>query len=78
METSSSIHRTPHLGIVQILMVLSHGCDCHLFAHLVKVDVGSGVVAVEDASNFLEGGALGLDVDEPDEEKLDKVPELMR
>jgi hypothetical protein len=52
------------------------GRDGHFLAQLAHVDVGHGrrVVAVEDACNLLEGGAFGLDVDEVNEEELEKVP----
>jgi hypothetical protein len=51
------------LGVVDVLLDLVH------------VDVGDGLVAVEDARDLLERGALGLDVEEPDEDGLDGVPE---
>jgi hypothetical protein len=46
-----------------------------LLLHLLKVDMGDSVVAIEDAGNLLEGGALGLDVEEVHEEELAEVPE---
>lgn len=54
------------LGVVDVLLHLGH------------VDVGNGLVAIEDAGDFLEGGALGLDVEEPDEGGLDKIPESVK
>ena len=47
-----------------------------LLLDLRKADMGHGVVAVEDARDLLERRALGLDVDEVDKDKLDRVPEL--
>lgn len=57
------------------LVVLDLG-DLDLLLDLRQVDVGDGVVAVEDLGDLLEGGALGLDEDEPDPDELDEVPEL--
>ena len=57
------------------LVVLDLG-DLDLLLDLRQVDVGHGVVAVEDLGDLFEGGALGLDEDEPDPDELDEVPEL--
>ena len=50
-------------GVVDVLLDLAHVdvCDCR--------------VAVEDSGDLLEGGAFGLDVEEPDEDQLAEVPE---
>ena len=48
----------------------------NLLLDLLKVDVGNGVLTVEDLSDLLEGGSLGLNVDEVDPDELDEVPEL--
>lgn len=55
-----------------ILVVLG-GMDVLL--DLVHVDVRDGRVAIEDTGDLLESGALGLDVEEPHEDKLDEVPQ---
>lgn len=47
-----------------------------LLLDLVQVDVGSGVVAVEDLGDLLEGWAVGFDVEEVDEDEFEGVPEL--
>lgn len=47
-----------------------------LLLDLVQVDVGGGVVAVEDPGDLLEGGAVGLDVEEIDKGEFEGVPEL--
>lgn len=55
------------------ILVVFGGMDVLL--DLVHVDVRDGRVAVEDTGNLLESGALGLDVEEPHEDKLHEVPE---
>lgn len=47
-----------------------------LLLDLVQVDVGSGVVAVEDLGDLFEGWAVGFDIEEVDEDKFEGVPEL--
>ena len=49
----------------------------HLLLDLLKGQVGNGLLAVEDASDLLQGRALGLDVEEVDEDKLAEVPQLV-
>lgn len=61
-----------HVGGRDVLVVLG---GVNVLLDLVHVDVGDGIVAVEDARDLLEGGALGLDVEEPDEDELDRVPQ---
>lgn len=61
-----------HGVVVDVLLVLG---VVDVLLDLVHVDVGNGRVAVEYAGDLLEGGALGLDVEEPDEDELDEVPE---
>lgn len=48
----------------------------HLFLDLLQGQVGNGLFAVEDTSDLLQGRALGLDVEEVDEDKLAEVPQL--
>ena len=55
-----------------ILLVLG---NVDLLLDLAQVDVGHGIVAVEDARNLLERGALGLDVEEPHKHQLEHVPD---
>mgnify|MGYP001594387143 CR=1 FL=1 len=47
-----------------------------LLLDLVEIDVGGGIVAVEDLGDLLEGWAVGFDVEEVDEDEFDGVPEL--
>lgn len=49
--------------------------ELDLLLDLLEVDVGGRVVSVEDARNLLEGGALGLDVEEVDEDEFAQVPD---
>lgn len=42
----------------------------------VHVNVGNGRVAIEDLGDLLQGGALGLRVDEVHPDELDKDPAL--
>lgn len=49
--------------------------NLNLLLHLVEIDMGNGILAVEDTGDLLECGALGLGVEEVDEDKLDSVPE---
>lgn len=58
--------------LVVALLGFVHGVD--VFLNLVHVDVGNGAVAVENASDLLECGTLGLDVEEPHKDKLDQIP----
>lgn len=61
--------------LLEDLLLVHLGMDVLL--DLVEVDVGDdGIGSVEDLGNLLEGRALGLDVEEVDEDELDKVPEL--
>jgi hypothetical protein len=71
---SSSGLRTLHVVLDNVLLVL---VLANLFLDLKEIDVGDGVLAVEDTGNLLEGGPLGLDVKEPDENKFDEVPKLV-
>ncbi len=50
--------------------------EVNLLLDLLEVDVGNGVLAIEDLGDLLEGGSLGLNVDEVDPDELDEVPEL--
>lgn len=54
-------------------MVRRLGLD--LFLDLLQVNMRNGVVAVEDARHLLKGVALGLDVEEIDEDQFAEVPE---
>ena len=47
-----------------------------LLLDLVDVDVRNRILAVEDLGNLFQSRALGLDVEEVHEDKLDEVPEL--
>lgn len=47
-----------------------------LLLDLLQVDLSDGLLTIEDLGDLFEGGAVGLDVDEVDEDELDKVPEL--
>lgn len=75
----NSISLNGRLGRVHVLLedllLVDMGVDVLL--DLVEVEVGDdGLVAVEYLGDLLEGRALGLDVEEVDEDELDKVPEL--
>ncbi len=43
---------------------------------LPHVDARHGVHAVEDVGDLLQSGALGLDVEEVDEDELEEIPDL--
>lgn len=61
------------LGIALLVLAQSD-----LLLHLVEVDVCNRILAVEDLGNLLQGRALGLDIEEVDEDELDEVPELRK
>jgi len=63
----------PHGALHHVVLVLGR---VQLLLDLGEADVGHGVVAVEDARDLLERGALGLDVDEVNPDELECVPEL--
>ena len=45
--------------------------------NLLDVNVSDlGILAVEDLGDLLEGGALGLDIEEANEEEFDENPNL--
>jgi hypothetical protein len=46
-----------------------------LLLDLSEIDVGNSIITIEDTGNLLKSGALGLDVEIPDEDKLTKIPE---
>lgn len=61
-----------HVGQVDVLLV---SAKVNFLLDLGEIDVlDHGVVAVKDLCNLLQGGALGLDVEEPDEDELNGVP----
>ena len=49
--------------------------ELSLLLNLVKINVGNSVLAIENLGNLLESRALGLNVEEVDEDKLDGIPE---
>lgn len=64
------------LAFVKIFVVLD---GVYLLLYLPKVDVGHlSIPPVEDAGNFFECRALGLDVEEVDEQELEEIPRLGR
>jgi hypothetical protein len=67
-----SILPAVHVGLGDVLIVFG---VVNVLLDLEHVDVRNGRIAVEDAGDLLEGGALGLDVEEPDEDQFDEVPE---
>lgn len=66
-----------HLGLpCEVLLV---GLDLGLLLDLVEVQLrDGGVVAVDDLGELLEGGALGLDVHDVDEDELEGDPALRK
>lgn len=44
--------------------------------HLVEIDVGNGILAVENTCDVLEGGAFCLHIEEVDEGELAQIPQL--
>lgn len=58
------------------LLVVIDGVAVDLLLNLIHIDVRNSILAIEDTSDFLEGGSLGLDVEEVDEDELDADPEL--
>ena len=70
---SSSSLLGSHVGIDHIVLVLGR---MKLLLDLGQADVCHGIVAIENASNFLEGRALGLDVDKVHPDELESIPNL--
>ena len=53
------------------------GLDPNLLLNLVDIHMGDrSVLAIDDLSKLLEGGAAGFDVEEVDEAKFDEDPAL--
>lgn len=50
--------------------------NLHLLLNLFQVDVGHGILAIEDPSDLLEGRAFSLDEDEVDPDRLKDIPNL--
>ena len=69
----SSRQKLSNLHLLVAEADLLDGID--ILLHLVNVNVRNRIVAVEDARNFLEGWALGLDVEEVHKDQLAKVPQ---
>lgn len=46
-----------------------------LLLDLGEIDMGNSLITIKDTGNLLEGGALGLNIEIPDEDKLTEVPE---
>lgn len=84
LKTSLHMHKciyvdkTPvmkHLGLSSEVLLV--GLDLGLLLDLVEVELRDcGVVAVDDLGELLEGGALGLDVHDVDEDELEGDPAL--
>ena len=72
-----AIHKLPPLDDIAVLdgsIVLLGARHEHSLVVLRNTDLG--VLAVEDLCNLFERGALGLDVEEVDEDKLERDPAL--
>jgi hypothetical protein len=66
-----------HSGLAVVGSVNLGGLDLGLLLILDVFDVSHlGIVAVEDPGDLLEGGALGLDVEEEDKAKFNGDPDL--
>lgn len=52
-----------------------HSSNLRLLLQLLKVNMHNRIVAIENTSNLFQSRALGLHVEEEDEEELTKVPE---
>ena len=50
--------------------------NLHLFLNLLQVDVGHGILAIEDLGDFLEGRAFSLDEDKEHPDRLKNIPKL--
>jgi len=77
---NSVVSSNGRLGRVHVLLedllLVDMGVDVLL--DLVEIDIGDdGLFSVEDLGNLLEGRALGLDVEEVDEDELGEVPDLL-
>lgn len=66
---------TSSLGLAREMLLV--GLDSSLLLDLLEVQLrDGGVVAVDDLGELLEGGALGLDVHDVDEDELGSDPAL--
>ena len=52
--------------------------DLNLLLGLLQVDVGNGILAVEDGSDLLESSSLGLWEDEVNPDGLATIPNLIQ
>lgn len=50
--------------------------DLHLLLSLCQIDVGHGILAIEDLGDLLEGRSLSLDEDEVNPDRLNDIPKL--
>ena len=60
-----------HCGCVDIFFVVK----VQIFLDFMQVNMGNGVITVENTGNFLEGRALSFDVEEPNENQFNAIPE---
>lgn len=61
------------LFVVKLIFMLSL---MDLLLNLVQIDMRNGVLAVEDSRDLFQSGSVGLNVEDPNKDEFDQIPEL--
>lgn len=74
LQTHKDRSERPSRQLVAVAVL--HGVNVLL--DFVHINVGDGAIAVKDTCNVFECGALGLDVEKPNENKLAEIPQCVK